>query len=191
MVVGTNSEGSHAWVMTRQPPNAQGKQHVDFWESLTGTKLASDDPRVHRFYRNVGCVFSNKSFFANIQSDDRVVNTEWDLEDQYLWKAMSPQYINSLTPSTSIGYLMPSNNFTTAEEEKLLEGILKQKVGSLRRNEHNINTQWDAQLSYLLSTALANYEFERIGGGNFATTEFQHGIKNYVPEGHTFKAFPI
>ena len=104
---------------------------------------------------------------------------------------MSPQYINSLTPSSSIGYLMPSNNFSTGEEEKLLEGILKQKVGSLRRNEHNINTQWDAQLSYLLSTALANYEFERIGGGNFATTEFQHGIKNYVPEGHTFKAFPI
>ena len=39
---------------------------------------------------------------------------------------------------------MPSNNFSTGEEEKLLEGILKQKVGSLRRNEHNINTQWDA-----------------------------------------------
>ena len=57
---------------------------------------------------------------------------------------MSPQYINSLTPSSSIGYLMPSNNFSTGEEEKLLEGILKQKVGSLRRNEHNINTQWDA-----------------------------------------------
>ena len=61
----------------------------------------------------------------------------------------------------------------------------------MRRNEHNLNTQWDAQLSYLLSTALANYEFERIGGGNFATVEFQQGIKNYVPEGHTFKAFPI
>ena len=77
-------------MLTRQPPNAQGRQHVDFWESLTGTKLASDDPRVHRFYRTVGSVFNHKSFFANIQSDDRVVNTEWDLEDQYLWKAMNP-----------------------------------------------------------------------------------------------------
>ena len=125
VVVGTNSEGSHAWVMTRQPPNAQGKQHVDFWESLTGTKLASDDPRVHRFYRTVGCVFSNKAFFANIQADDRVVNTEWDLEDQYLWKAMSQQYINSLTPNSSIGYLMASNSFSAAEDEKLLESILK------------------------------------------------------------------
>ena len=46
-------------------------------------------------------------------------------------------------------------------------------------------------MGYLLSTALANYEYERIGGGSFAAEEFQHGIKNYVPEGHTFKAFPI
>ena len=43
----------------------------------------------------------------------------------------------------------------------------------------------------MLSTALANYEYERVGGGSFASKEFQEGIKNYVPEGHTFKAFPI
>ena len=54
---------------------------MDFWESLTGTKMGSEDPRVHRFYRQVGCVFNNKNFFANIQADDRVVCTEWDLED--------------------------------------------------------------------------------------------------------------
>jgi len=67
---------------------------------------------VHRFYRTVGCIFNNKSFFANIQSDERVVNTEWDLEDQYLWKAMNPQQINSLTPNPAIGYLMPSNPYS-------------------------------------------------------------------------------
>lgn len=43
----------------------------------------------------------------------------------------------------------------------------------------------------MLSTALSNYEYERIGGGSFAAEEFQHGIKNYVPDGHAFKAFPI
>ena len=43
----------------------------------------------------------------------------------------------------------------------------------------------------MLSTAVANYEFERIGGHGFAQEEFQQGVKNYVPEGHTFKAFPI
>jgi centrosomal protein CEP76 len=30
-----------------------------------------------------------------------------------------------------------------------------------------------------------------VGGSNFANKEFQEGIKHYVPEGHTFKAFPI
>jgi len=104
---------------------------------------------------------------------------------------MSPSYINSLTPNPAIGYLMPSSRFNLGDEEKLLESTLKDKIGGMRKGEHNLSTQWDAQLSYLLSTALANYEMERIGGSNFAATEFQHGIKNYVPDGHTFKAFPI
>ena len=30
-----------------------------------------------------------------------------------------------------------------------------------------------------------------IAGTTFANDEFQASIKNYVPEGHTFKAFPI
>ena len=67
---------------------------------------------------------------------------------------------------------MPSNSFSAPEEEKLLESILKQKIGSLRQNEHNLSSQWDPQMSYLLSTALANYEFERVGGGNFSSREF-------------------
>lgn len=29
------------------------------------------------------------------------------------------------------------------------------------------------------------------GGSTFANDEFQASIKNHVPEGHTFKAFPI
>lgn len=48
-----------------------------------------DDPRVHRFYRSIGCVFNNRSFYANIQEDDRVFNVNWDLEDEYMWKSMN------------------------------------------------------------------------------------------------------
>ena len=65
VAVGTNSEGSHAWVITRKA-GAAGKQKVDFWESLTGTKMDSEDPRVHRMYRTIGCVFNNKCFMGNI-----------------------------------------------------------------------------------------------------------------------------
>jgi hypothetical protein len=69
-----------------------------------------------------------------------VVNTQWDLEDQYLWKAMSPSYINSLTPNPAIGYLMPSSRFNVGDEEKLLEATLKDKIGGMRKGEHNLAT---------------------------------------------------
>ena len=131
--------------------------------------MSCDDPRVHRFYRQVGCVFSNKCFFANVQADDRVVNTEWDLEDKYMWKGMNQSYINTLTPNSAIGDLMPSTGVNAIEEEKLLESILRDKIAGVRRNDHNMGTEWDSQLSYMLSTALANYEYERIGGSNFAS----------------------
>ena len=65
VVVGTNSEGSHAWVLTRQQSGAS-KPKVYFWESLTGLKLDSEDPRVHRFYRTIGCIFNNQTFMGNI-----------------------------------------------------------------------------------------------------------------------------
>ena len=102
--------------------------------------MACDDPRVHRFYRTVGCVISNKAFFGNVQADDRVVNTQWDLEDEFLWKPMSPSYINSLSPNPAIGYLMPSSRIDIPDEEKGLESLLKEKVGGMRKNEHNLNT---------------------------------------------------
>jgi centrosomal protein CEP76 len=195
--VGTNGEGSHAWVMQRsQVPSSSGvkkQPKIVFWESLTGEKLELDNPRVHRFYRQVGCVFNNKSFFANVQSDDRVVNVGWDLEDEYMWKAMNKSLIATLQPSNGAGYLMPSHSFDVQNEERLLEKLLKDKVAGIRRNDGgNLLTNWDSQLSYLLQTALSNYEFERISqGSTFANDEFQASIQNYVPEGHTFKAFPI
>ena len=76
-------------------------------------------------------------------------------------------------------------------EEKAIENILKEKIGSVRINDEHITTSWDNHLSYLLSTALLNYELERLGGVTFANEEFQSSIKNYVPEGHVFKALPV
>lgn len=87
---------------------------------------------------------------------------------------------------------MPSLPVKIADEESTLEKILKDKIEGIRRNDGgNLKTHWDDKLSYLLQTALSNYEFERVSGTTFANDEFQASIKNYVPEGHTFKAFPI
>ena len=58
---------------------------------------------------------------------------------------------------------MPSHSINVAEEEKTLEKILKDKIAGIRRNDGgNLSTNWDGQLSYLLQTALSNYEFERV-----------------------------
>ena len=41
--------------------------------------------------------------------------------------------------------------------------MLREKIAGLRKNDGGLNvTNWDPQLSYLLQTALANSEFERI-----------------------------
>lgn len=85
--------------MTKMQLESQSKPRIQFWESLTGQKLDVEDPRVHRFYRTVGCIFNHKSFYANIQADDRVINTNWNLEDEYMWKGMVQSYISLLPPA--------------------------------------------------------------------------------------------
>lgn len=50
---------------------------------------------------------------------------------------------------------------------------------------------WDDTLCYLLSPALASYELERSVGVSAGNEEFQDAVRGYVPEGHTFKGFPI
>lgn len=75
--------------------------------------------------------------------------------------------------------------------EEDIEKQLKKKCEQIWKDEAHETTKWDKQLSYLLSTALINYEMERLANVTFSGEEFKSSIKNYVPEGYTFKAFPI
>lgn len=52
-------------------------------------------------------------------------------------------------------------------------------------------TKFDEQMEYILDSALSSYELERLTGQTFGNEEFSEAIKNIVPDGHTFKAFPI
>lgn len=185
--VGTNMEGAHTWVMTID--NKGGISSVTFWESLTGQKFKLGNPKINRFYRSIGWVFNDKLFFANIQPDDQVKNTIFDLEDATLWKSMDTVLIKAL-PRVPVASLMPPE-IDSIEEEKALEKALKIKINGLRFSECGLKWKWDNQLEYMLSTALFNYEMERLASLTFASKEFESSIKHYVPEGHTFKAFPI
>lgn len=78
--LGSCSEGSHAWVITRSKKKVQVGSNNNFrealdvkiWESLTGKTMGINDPRVGLLYRRVGCVFNDKRLYANLQKDDLV-----------------------------------------------------------------------------------------------------------------------
>ena len=179
--LGSSGDGPHAWVVSLG-------SKITFWESLTGQRLLSDDPRVHRFYRKVGCVFNNKSFYGNIQVDDIVANTCWDLQNESMWKPMAPEMLGALVGSSKLLPLLPLMN-NPQNEELRVENELKNLIIGYRERM-DLLTHWDDDLAYLLSPALVNYELDRIGSVTFGNEEFQQSIKRYVPEGHTFKAFP-
>ena len=92
---------------------------------MTGQKLSLTDPRIHRFYRTIGCVFNQTAFYANIQPDDRVISTIFELEDDALWKSMDKQQIKSLPPVPQANLMVP--DIDTFEIEATLEKDLKKK----------------------------------------------------------------
>ena len=94
VVIGASTDGAHGWVMTRS--KAQGKRGTPsyvFWESLTGHHFDSKDPQAASMYKKIGCIFSNKAFYANIQPVDGMGATDFNIDDYTKWKAIDPQEI--------------------------------------------------------------------------------------------------
>ena len=85
----------------------------------------------------------------------------FDLEDDGLWKKMDDQQIKSLPPVPRANLMPP--DIDILDQEVSLEKELKSKLTQLRTSETGHKTNWDKQLSYLLSTSLVNYEMERLG----------------------------
>ncbi|XP_016117358.1 centrosomal protein of 76 kDa-like [Sinocyclocheilus grahami] len=73
-----------------------------------------------------------------------------------------------------------------------LLGVGKQiSLFLLGKKDLGLATVWDDHLSYLLSAALSAYELERCTGVSCGNEEFQDAVRRAVPDGHTFKGFPI
>jgi hypothetical protein len=121
-------------------------------------KNLPDDPRVHRFYRNIGCIFKNKSFYGNIQIDGWVYNVTVGVGRKGIDISGLTNW-SSCRASLAARKKRTSVNINIPEKEKMLEKILKERVAGIRWNDGGkLNTSWDDQLSYLLYTALSNYE---------------------------------
>eukprot|EP00112_Aurelia_sp_Birch-Aquarium-sp1_P012545 Seg2636.3 transcript_id=Seg2636.3/GoldUCD/mRNA.D3Y31 product="Centrosomal protein of 76 kDa" protein_id=Seg2636.3/GoldUCD/D3Y31 len=200
--IGTKTKGiAHSWVVTIGIDNA-----VIFWESLTAQRFihqpidpndppAVRQPKQSHPYKTIGCVFNHREFFANCQPSDNVDLCIFDLLNESLWKGMSLDAIKSvcgpgiLPPPRQTITLIPST-IDSAMASNSLENELRALVVGHRHNM-GMTTQWDDELSYLLSPALAAYENEHSLGITVGNEEFQHAIRRNVPDGHTFKGFPI
>lgn len=117
-------------------------------------------------------MFNHQSFYANVQADDRVISTIFDLEDETLWKAMSSKLITEI-PKVPRASLMRST-VDVYEEQKTLEKVLKEKIVGFRANEAQANTTWDSQLGYLLNQCLLSYELQKLSNQKFSEDEFRN-----------------
>jgi len=186
---------SHAWVATI---GAEGR--ATFWESLTGdswphTKwdpsFSATTGKMHN-YRTIGCAFNHTSFYANIQSSDKLAECSMDLRDQFAWKAIGSDVIASIptTQGRIAPPLAPARPEAAAAMGARLEGELRQ-LACEHRADLGMGLSWDEGLARLLAPFLAAYELEKSAGTPAQHDDFQHNIRRAIPKGHTFKAFPI
>uniref|UniRef100_A0A2R9AFU4 Centrosomal protein of 76 kDa n=1 Tax=Pan paniscus TaxID=9597 RepID=A0A2R9AFU4_PANPA len=192
--VGTKAKGvPHAWVMTfliykiffryiHKPTNPDEPP-------------VAEQPKPLYPYRTIGCVFNHQMFLGNCQPSDAVETCVFDLNDESKWKPMSEEAIKSVCAPGATTSLPPfpplcASTIDASVTSNEIEMQLRLLV-SEHRKDLGLTTVWEDQLSYLLSPALASYEFERTTSISAGNEEFQDAIRRAVPDGHTFKGFPI
>lgn len=201
--VGTKTKNQpHTWVVTI----SYDYNEIVFWESLTGNRylhvyINPDDPPLEKNlvvkhpYKTIGCLFNHRNLYANIQSLPNVDTCSFRLKDQSKWKSMSEDalmtvcsqnFITSIPFVPALSQNMIDASLIANDLERQLKGLV-----AMQRNEIGLTTTWDENLSYILSQALASYETERVTGFSVGNEEFDQAVKLAIPDGHSFKAFPI
>ncbi|XP_077064363.1 centrosomal protein of 76 kDa [Siphateles boraxobius] len=200
--VGTKAKNiPHTWVMTCGTDGS-----ITFWESFTAHRYLHrptdpdaapmvPQPKPTHPYRTLGCVFNHKTFLANCQPSDAVELCVFDFTDGSRWKAMSEEAVRSVCAPGSTSSLPPtpplcSPSVVPNEASNQLELEMRYLLAE-HRKDLGLATVWDDHLSYLLSAALSAYELERCTGVSCGNEEFQDAVRRAVPDGHTFKGFPI
>ena len=198
-----NSSNLCSWVVVKYCDDSS----VFFWDATTGHRYSHhlidlDDAPSLKFtrcmhpFKTVGCAYNHKSFYANVQPIDIVQAVDFSFETATLWKCInvgscfpvsgnfnSRIYMSfpPLNPSTMNGKILAKN----------LEESIKSRIYQYRE-EIDLITEWDDNISSLLGQTLAAYEAEKLYGlPNMDNNDFQDAIKRAVPEGDTFKGFPI
>jgi centrosomal protein CEP76 len=197
VTLGTDSTNSaHMWVTTIDargtakvhPPsyyNILG--NAKFWEPLTGVQFGQTD---NHHFRTVGCCFNNNNLYANIQVLDAAEKVKFKISDPSYWKKMEN---TDPLPSPSIGFtLLPPAELNIKIAELEIEQVLKQLV-EFYRKDHYLACSWDESLPTLLGQSLWSMEYGKVSGQSIShfSDDFQMGVKRSIPDGHTFKGFPM
>ncbi|XP_075252623.1 centrosomal protein of 76 kDa-like [Convolutriloba macropyga] len=202
---GTKSKQEpHSWVVIVGADNI-----VTFYESTTGHKyihnfshhdnlhlktVSGSDQNSHP-YVTIGCVYNNREFYANIQPSDRVANCAFDLLNDYNWKSMDREVLDSVCGSESnpfwrnIPVIQGPSLDTSIIAENLELDLMNLIVD--HRSSLELDSVFDAGLAYILQPALSSYEMERSLGVSVGSDEFQNAIRQYIPDGETFKGCPL
>ncbi|XP_064083913.1 centrosomal protein of 76 kDa-like [Macrobrachium nipponense] len=189
--VGTRKGGaSHFWIMTRGPYTA-----ITFWETVTGCRYIHKigQKPVHE-YETIGCVFNDSHFYASCQASNVIGYCTFLLEDTNSWKKMSSSAISSVIDKT-LCYL-PLNLSTIDGNKRSSDLEVQLKILIIEhRSDSGLSTKFDEHLSYVLMPALWSYERKMIYGSvsqDVGSPEhFSAALMHTVPEGYTFKAFPL
>lgn len=112
------------------------------------------------------------------------------LEDQSKWKSMGDLSGYSILGNQNVGKLLMGKAGDVFEEEEALEAEFKTLIKKYREAK-KLFTRFNDELSFVLASALQCYELNKLTGANVSSDSFQSAIKNVIPDGHVFKAFPI
>lgn len=200
VAVGYREKIPWCWVVTVGDQN-----EVIFWEPT------STDRRKHTYidvnqpisgqskpthsYKTIDCLFNHRSFYGNIQADNRVPLTRFNLLRQSDWKSFDRSMIASLThnrffPHTP-RFIRPARS--TLDTIALAEDIECSLTTLITdyRDELELPTKWDNQLSAIIGSALDLYEAEDLYDVMPSKELFQQAVRLHVLDGHTFKAAPV
>ena len=184
---------------------------VTFWDVLSGARYKmlngaslAENMGVLSFAEwgpqamtRVHCCYTADQFAANIQPNDDVRATSFDLFNESLWKAMNPIKLKLIQkhPAPSINpsvFHFPSTRaLSIPATEQDMEGQLMEMITSYRE-KIGVPTVWDqGKLAHVFSQSLWAYEHQKVTNVPLDTRMFQSAIKGSIVKGQNCRAFPV
>lgn len=183
VAVGTALDNDHIFVLTM----TKKFEEITIWEPITGEKFQISDPLCAARYQTINCLFNNSEFYANIQLDDRISKTSFEILNLKYWKSLDKEKIELLLPwFLPIKFQNPV--FETYKLEQEIEQNIVDLIGKIR-NEKKINE--NEKLKNILQIPVSSYEYERLFKICICENEFKDAINRILPKNYSYKAFPI